>query len=42
MPTTPTSLDGVLLRTARVDDEAGLIRLAALDSASPLSCSGAG
>ena len=42
MPTPPTSLDGVLLRTARVDDEAGLIRLAALDSASPLSCSGAG
>jgi hypothetical protein len=30
-------LDGVLLRTARADDDADLIRLAALDSARPLA-----
>jgi hypothetical protein len=30
-------LDGVLLRTARADDDADLIRLAALDSARPLT-----
>lgn len=30
-------LDGVLLRTARADDEADLIRLAALDDARPLA-----
>jgi hypothetical protein len=29
-------VDGVLLRTARPDDDADLIRLAALDGASPL------
>jgi hypothetical protein len=39
MPTRPTvpGLDGVLLRTARADDDADLTRLAALDSASPLA-----
>jgi hypothetical protein len=34
-PPTP-SLDGVLLRTARADDHADLVRLAELDSARPL------
>jgi hypothetical protein len=33
---TPPRLDGVLLRTARADDDADLLRVAALDSASPL------
>jgi hypothetical protein len=39
MPTAPTPppLDGVLLRTARADDDADLARLAALDSARPLA-----
>jgi hypothetical protein len=39
MPTPPVSfgLDGVLLRTARADDDMDLIRLAALDSARPLA-----
>ncbi len=38
MPSPPTSprLDGVLLRAARADDAADLIRLAALDGARPL------
>jgi hypothetical protein len=38
MPNPPPSprLDGVLLRAARADDDADLIRLAALDSARPL------
>jgi hypothetical protein len=38
MPIPPTSphLDGVLLRTARADDDADVIRLALLDSARPL------
>jgi hypothetical protein len=35
-PSTPR-LDGVLLRTARADDAADLIRLAALDGARPLT-----
>jgi hypothetical protein len=37
MSTPPTSprLDGVLLRTARADDHAELVRLAALDGARP-------
>jgi hypothetical protein len=37
MPTPPTSppLDGVLLRAARADDDADLVRLAALDGARP-------
>jgi hypothetical protein len=39
MPAPPTSPppDGVLLRAARSDDDADLIRLAALDGARPLS-----
>jgi hypothetical protein len=39
MPTPPTSLplDGVLLRTARADDAADLIRVTALDGARPLA-----
>jgi hypothetical protein len=39
MPTPSPSprLDGVLLRTARADDHADLIRLAALDGARPLA-----
>jgi hypothetical protein len=39
MPTPPTSLrlEGVLLRTARADDDTELIRLAELDSARPLA-----
>jgi len=39
MSTPPISadLDGVLLRTARADDDADLVRLAALDSARPLT-----
>jgi hypothetical protein len=39
MSTPPNSprLEGVLLRTARADDDADLIRLAALDSARPLA-----
>jgi hypothetical protein len=39
MSTAPDSprLDGVLLRTARADDDADLVRLAALDSARPLA-----
>jgi hypothetical protein len=38
MPTPPTSprLDGVLLRTARAEDKADLLRLATLDGARPL------
>jgi hypothetical protein len=36
-PPTPPRLDGVLLRTARADDDADLIRLAQLDSARPLT-----
>jgi hypothetical protein len=38
MPTPPTStrVDGVLLRTARADDDVELVRLAALDGARPL------
>jgi hypothetical protein len=35
-PTTPR-VDGVLLRMARPDDDADLVRLAALDSARPLA-----
>jgi hypothetical protein len=35
-PPTAPDLDGVLLRSAREDDHADLIRLAALDSARPL------
>ena len=39
MPTPPPSppVDGVLLRTARADDDADLLRLAALDGARPLA-----
>jgi hypothetical protein len=39
MSTAPDSprLDGVLLRTARADDDADLVCLAALDSARPLA-----
>jgi hypothetical protein len=39
MPTPPTapSRAGVMLRTARADEDAHLIRLAALDSARPLT-----
>jgi hypothetical protein len=39
MPASPTSPspDGVLMRTARADDDADLFRLAALDSARPLA-----
>lgn len=39
MSTPPASphLDGVLLRTARADDDADLVRLAALDEARPLA-----
>jgi hypothetical protein len=39
MPPPPTSprVDGVLLRMARADDDADLVRLAALDSARPLA-----
>ena len=39
MPPPPTSprVDGVLLRMARADDDADLVRLAALDSALPLA-----
>jgi hypothetical protein len=39
MPALPVSprLDGVLLRTARPDDDADLIRVAELDSARPLA-----
>jgi hypothetical protein len=33
----PPRVDGVLLRTARADDEGDLIRLAELDSARPLA-----
>jgi hypothetical protein len=36
-PPTSPHLDGVLLRTARADDDADLTRLAALDSARPLA-----
>jgi hypothetical protein len=36
-PPNSPRLDGVLLRTARADDDADLIRLAALDSARPLA-----
>jgi len=39
MPTPSTApwLDGVLLRTARADDDTDLIRVAALDGARPLA-----
>lgn len=39
MPTPPIlpSVDGVLLRAARADDDGDLVRLAALDSARPLA-----
>jgi hypothetical protein len=36
-PAVPPGRDGVLLRTACIDDNAGLLRLAALDSARPLA-----
>jgi hypothetical protein len=36
-PATPPRLDGVLLRTARADDDVDLLRLAALDGARPLA-----
>ena len=36
-PNDPRLDDGVLLRTARADDDADLVRLAALDSAGPLA-----
>jgi hypothetical protein len=36
-PPTPPRLDGVLLRTARADDDGDLVRLAQLDSARPLA-----
>jgi hypothetical protein len=36
-PAVPPGRDGVLLRTACVADNAGLLRLAALDSARPLA-----
>ena len=36
-PTDSLLDDGVLLRTARADDDADLVRLAALDSARPLA-----
>jgi hypothetical protein len=37
VPPAPPHPDGVLLRTARADDDADLIRLAALDSAPPMA-----
>jgi hypothetical protein len=37
IPPAPPRLDGVLLRTARADDDADLVRLAALDEARPLA-----
>jgi hypothetical protein len=36
-PFSPLHPDGVVLRTARADDDANLVRLAALDSAQPLA-----
>jgi hypothetical protein len=36
-PNTPPRDDAVVLRRARADDEPGLLRLAALDSARPLA-----